>query len=179
MAKQGQRCMGRGRFSSALSATSYVNEMYRALSNTWEMQSNPIGSKYPNALSQISIFVLLEFLGSANPTIPFYLLTTHWVCDHLASLEKRLRRLDILETRPMSSFFFKTSRPQLEPVDDHVPFMNRGVPFLHILPSQFPQGQQTLEDDGQHLDLPTVRDLATIMAGFALEWLDMMEVWPE
>jgi hypothetical protein len=34
-----------------------------------------------------------------------------------------------------------------------------------------------MQDDGKHLDAQTVKDWAKIVAGFALEWLDMMEVW--
>lgn len=57
--------------------------------------------------------------------------------------------------------------------------MERGVPCLHLLPSPLPLNRHTLDDDGANLDTPTVRDWAKIMTGFALEWLDMMEVWPE
>ena len=158
-----------------------VNIGNRALSETWEMTSNPVGSRYPNPLSQISIFVLLDDLGSLNPTIPPYFLTTHWVYKNMANLEERLRKLDLLETRPFSPFFLKTNQTtrEAEPVDDFAPFMDRGVPILHLLPSPLPHGGQTMDDNEQDLDLPTGRDWAKIMTGFALEWLDMMEVWPE
>jgi hypothetical protein len=36
-----------------------------------------------------------------------------------------------------------------------------------------------MEDDGDHLDMPTVRDWSKIVTAFALEWLDMMEVWDD
>jgi glutaminyl-peptide cyclotransferase len=145
------------------------------------MQTNPAGSRYPNALSQISIFVLLDGLGSVNPTIPSYLLLTHWAYKAMASLEERLRKLGLLETSPLSSFLPNskegTSKAEIE--DDYVPFMDRGVPILHLLPSPLPPNRHDLDDNGDHLHLPTVRDWAKIMTGFALEWLDMMEVWPE
>ena len=145
------------------------------------MKSNPAGSMYPNALNQISIFVLLDALGSVNPTIPSYFLVTHWAYKNLANLEDRLRKLDLLETLPPAAFLPKTNETitQAETADDYVPFMNRGVPFLHLLPSPLPPNRHTTDDNGEHLDLPTVRDWAKMMTGFALEWLDMMEVWPE
>jgi glutaminyl-peptide cyclotransferase len=145
------------------------------------MKTNPAGSKYPNALSQISVFVLLDVLGSANPTIPSYFLNTHWAYKNMANLESRFRKLNILETLPPSQFFLKTNEisRQAQTADDYVPFMDRGVSFLHLLPSLLPENRYNMDNNGEHLDMPTVRDWAKIMTGFALEWLDGMEVWPE
>ena len=180
MARGNQHCMGQGR---PFKSEAYIraNNCHRALSETWEMKSNPVSSKYPNALSQISIFVLLDVLGSVSPTIPSYLLTTHWAYKNMANLENRLRKIDLLETLPLSTFLAETDEitRQAEIADDYVPFMDRGVPFLHLLPSPLPPNRHTADDNGEHLDLPTVRDWAKITTGFALEWLDMMEVWPE
>lgn len=157
-----------------------LNTIFRALSETWETQWNPVGSKYPNTLSQISIFVLLDVLGSLNPTIPSYLLPTHWTYKHIANIESRLRANQLLESRPSSAFFPRTNEQTSgdEPIDDYAPFMDRGVPILHILPSPLPVNVDREDDPGEGLDLPTVRDWAKIVTGFALEWLDMMEVWP-
>jgi glutaminyl-peptide cyclotransferase len=145
------------------------------------MKTNPVGSKYPNALSQIRIFVLLDGIGPINPMIPSYFLTTHWAYKNMAILEDHLRKTNLLETLPISAFLSETKETtsQVETADDHIPFMDRGVPFLHIVPSPLPQNQHTTNDNGANLDLPTVRDWAKIVTGFALEWLDMMEVWPE
>jgi glutaminyl-peptide cyclotransferase len=63
--------------------------------------------------------------------------------------------------------------------DDHLPFMGGGVEILHVIPSPFPGVWHTMEDDGDHLDMETVRDWSKIMTAFTLEWLDMMEVWDE
>jgi glutaminyl-peptide cyclotransferase len=158
-----------------------ANICNRALSETWERRTNPVGSKYPNSLSQISIFVLLDVLGSINPLIPSYFLLTHWAYRNMASLEDRLRKIGLLETSPSSAFFSATneSTMQLEIASDHVPFMKRGVPFIQLLPSPLPPIAKTIEDKSDNLHLPTVRDWAKIVTGFALEWLDMMEVWPE
>lgn len=172
--------MGQGRPLQASEVYIRANNRRRALSETWEMQTNPAGSKYPNALSQISIFVLLDVLGSVNPMIPSYFLLTHWAYKNMANLEDRLRKIGLLETPPLSSFLSENeTTTQVEPADDYVPFMDRGIPFLHLLPSPLPPTRHTMDDNGENLDLPTVRDWAKIVTGFALEWLDMMEVWPE
>jgi len=157
-----------------------LNDRNRALSETWEKKTNPAGSRYPNPLSQISLFVLLDSIGAVNPEIPSYYLLTHWVYKKMASLENRLRNNRLLDTAPLSPFLPNTYyQGRQDEVDDHTPFMERGVPYLHLLPSTLPSNRQTMEGDGAHLDLPTVRDWAKIVTGLALEWLDMMEVWPE
>jgi len=127
------------------------------------------------------MFVLLDVLGSDNPTIPSYLTITHWAYKNMANLENRMRQLNLLETSPLSTFlpWSNETTSQVDVTGDHVPFMDRGVPFLHLLPSPPPSNRYTAENNGANLDLSTVKDWAKIVTGFALEWLDMMEVWPE
>lgn len=134
-------------------------------------------------MRQISLFVLLDLLGSADTSIPSYFLTTHWAYKKLATLEGRLKSLNISESRPQKPIFPDAEKKteQFYKVgmgDDHVPFMAAGAPVLHLIPSPFPTVWHTLADDGPHLDMKSVRDWARIMTGFALEWLDMMEVEP-
>jgi glutaminyl-peptide cyclotransferase len=150
----------------------------------WESTPNPALSKYKNPLEQISLFVLLDLLGSANPVVPSYFQTTHWAYKNIATIEDRMRKLGLLESKPTRPFFPDVGKRNRQfgsgfIQDDHVPFMGRGVPVLHIIPSPFPPVWHTKDDDGQHLDLATVRDWARIVTAFTFEWLDMMEVMPE
>lgn len=57
--------------------------------------------------------------------------------------------------------------------DDHIPFLARGVEVLHLIPSPFPTVWHLLTDDGDHLDLPTVGDWASLMTAFVAEWMDL------
>ncbi|KAI0136195.1 glutaminyl-peptide cyclotransferase [Xylariales sp. AK1849] len=155
----------------------------RALAEEWENTMNPAMSRYRDPLSQISLFVLLDLLGSQNPTVPSYFQTTHWAYKGMANIEDRMRKLGLLETQPSTPFLpdagklpIQFSRGSIQ--DDHVPFMGRGVNTLHIIPSPFPRVWHTINDDGAHLDHPTVRDWAKIVTAFAMEWLDMMELVP-
>ncbi|KAL7622510.1 hypothetical protein AAE478_008017 [Parahypoxylon ruwenzoriense] len=156
----------------------------RALAERWEKSLHPAMSFYRDPLSQISMFVLLDLLGSANPIIPSFFQTTHWAYRAMANIEDRMRKLGLLESAPQRPFLpdsekkasdFGRSRVE----DDHVPFMARGVPILHLIASPFPKVWHTMEDDGAHLDMATVRDWAKIVTAFAFEWLDMMEVEPK
>ncbi|CAL3971392.1 unnamed protein product [Diplocarpon coronariae] len=154
----------------------------RALSTAWEAQTYAAGAQYPNTLSSIRLFVLLDCLGAAEPTIPSYDPETHWVLRRLIDLEARMRRMTLLESRPRAtSFTFETSdaTARARTAADDEPFQERDVPCLYLAPDPLPPRRHTLADTGRNLDMPTVRDWAKIVTGFVFEWLDMMEVWPE
>ncbi|KAL1862781.1 hypothetical protein VTK73DRAFT_6655 [Phialemonium thermophilum] len=154
----------------------------RSLAETWESTPNPALSNFRNPLSQISLFVLFDLLGSAGARIPSYFQTTHWAYKKMATIEERLRNLGLLESH--SARIFADAEKSAADFrrgfveDDHVPFMARGVPILHIIPTPFPAVWHTLNDDGEHLDMATVRDWAKIATAFALEWLNLMDVEP-
>lgn len=139
-------------------------------------------SFYKNPLDQISIFVLLDLLGSANPSVPSYFQTTHWAYQRMAAVETRMRNFSMLESVPKKPFLPEAGKTQFSPGgigDDHIPFLKKGVEVLHIIPSPFPDVWHRMEDDGAHLDMATVRDWARITTTFVMEWLDMMEVAPQ
>lgn len=157
----------------------------RSLANQWSITSNPPSAKfykYRNPLNQISLFLLLDLLGSKAPQIPSYFPTTHWAYMHLSTIETRMRALGLLESSPEAPFLQDLNRTvgaNTVVSDDHLPFISKGVDILHVIPHPFPDVWHTMEDDADHLDMPTVRDWSKIVAAFALEWLDMMEVWDE
>lgn len=133
---------------------------------------------YKSPLNSISLFVLLDLLGADNPRVPSYFPTTHWAYQHLAAIEDRMRKLELLESHPRSHFLPESAKEATQfsrgfVQDDHVPFMARGVPILHIIPTPFPYVWHTMEDDGLRLDGPTVQDWAKIMAAFVAEWMDL------
>lgn len=57
--------------------------------------------------------------------------------------------------------------------DDHIPFMERGVEVLHIIPSPFPKVWHKMTDNGENLDLDTVEDWALLVTAFVAEWMDL------
>jgi glutaminyl-peptide cyclotransferase len=155
------------------------------LAQQWSTNPNPPSAKfykYRTPLNQISLFVLLDLLGSADPQIPSYFPTTHWAYKNMASIESRMRELNLLESSPLTPFLPDLNRTvgaYTAASDDHLPFIARGTEILHVIPHPFPDVWHEIIDDGEHLDMPTVRDWSKVVAAFALEWLDMMEVWDE
>jgi glutaminyl-peptide cyclotransferase len=157
----------------------------RALAESWENEPHHAMSTYKTPVDSISLFVLLDLLGSAQPfpRVPSYFQTTHWAYVHMAAIERRLRELKELETSPPAPFLPDENkkppaigRGYVE--DDHIPFMLRGVDILHIIPTPFPDVWHHMTDDGPHLDLPTVRDWARIVTAFAAEWMDLEGYMP-
>lgn len=161
-----------------------ADSKHRSLAAEWDSQPYGQMSTYRTPLQSISLFVLLDLLGSGGPTVPSYFLPTHWAYKNMASLEKRMRDLGILESKPASPFLPDSNK---EPSrfsrnyvgDDHVPFMHRGVDILHMIPSPFPDVWHKLDDDGEHLDLPTCRDWSRMVTAFAIEWMECSEFMPK
>lgn len=154
----------------------------RSLSNYWVNSPNPPSQKfykYKTPLSQISLFMLLDLLGSSSPSVPSYFATTHWAYRALSTVESRMRSLNLLESSSSMHFLPDVNKTMAYSgiSDDHLPFIWRGVETLHVIPQPFPRVWHTEDDDGAHLDMKVVRDWARVVAGFILEWLDMMEVW--
>ncbi|KAL9596860.1 MAG: hypothetical protein Q9219_005530, partial [cf. Caloplaca sp. 3 TL-2023] len=163
------------------------DSIYGAKSLAAEMEATAYGahSTFHNALSSISLFVLLDLLGSEKPTIPSYFKTTHWAYKKMATLEQRLRSLSLFTSSSKASSkrdeqhfltdFAKTDDRWLGGVieDDHLPFMERGVDVLHLIPTPFPRVWHSREDDGEHLHLPTVADWSKLVIAFVAEWMEL------
>ncbi|KAM4058775.1 peptidase family M28 domain-containing protein [Hirsutella rhossiliensis] len=151
----------------------------RSLAAEWEPRTNPAISIYQSPLDSISLFVLLDLLGSSGPSVPSYFLTTHWAYRSMSIIEGRMRELGLLESNPPTHFLPEVNKTTQAfsnwraVSDDHLPFMHRGVNILHIIPSPFPKVWHKMEDDGEHLDLATVRDWAKIVTAFTAQWMKL------
>ncbi|KAL1305576.1 hypothetical protein AAFC00_007181 [Neodothiora populina] len=166
----------------------------RSLAKEWEETVNPATSTYRTPLDSIDLFLLLDLLGSAHPTVPSYFKTTHWAYQRLAELEGRLRSLQQFKSSPNHPS--KRSSPDHSPrdephflpeankgdgdrwmggmiEDDHIPFQARGVDILHMIPAPFPSVWHNMDDDGEHLDLDTVEDWTKLFTAFTAEWMDL------
>ncbi|NWZ28353.1 QPCTL protein, partial [Asarcornis scutulata] len=120
-----------------------------------------------------SLLVLLDLLGTQHPAIHSHFPRTHHWFLRLVAIEKRLRNLGLLHASPKDQPFFRLSPPPGPVEDDHVPFLQRGVPVLHLIPMPFPWVWHTTEDNEANLHLPTVEDLCKILAAFVAEFLQL------
>ena len=182
---------GEEAFSSWTSTDSLYGS--RSLAEEWETTMHPAWSTYASPLASIDLFVLLDLLGAASPSVPSYFKTTHWAYKDMADVERRLREIGRFKSSPNYSLKRGQGQPREKELmflresaktdsdrwlggligDDHEPFLARGVEILHLIPSPFPSVWHRIDDDGEHLDLPTVEDWALLTTAFAAEWLEL------
>lgn len=152
----------------------------RSLAEEWDNTVHPAMSTYKTKLNSIELFMLLDLLGSAeNPAIQSWMQSTHWSYQQLATLEQRLRSLGLFKSDSSKTWLpdkdkkndahFNSYMMQ----DDHIPFAARGVPILHLIPGRFPSVWHTMNDDGKHLDIPTIEDWSLLLSAFVAEYLEL------
>ncbi|KAI1477048.1 hypothetical protein F4774DRAFT_390345 [Daldinia eschscholtzii] len=150
----------------------------RALAESWDSEPYASESEYRTRLDSISLFLLIDLLGAAEPHVPSYFPSTHWAYQGMSKIEERMRKLGLLKTNPKNPFLPESDKKESQfnrayIGDDHVPFMVRGVDVLHIIPSPFPPTWHTMDDDGGHLDIDSLDDWAKIITAFAAEWMEL------
>jgi glutaminyl-peptide cyclotransferase len=97
----------------------------------------------------------------------------------MAKAEARLRSLKQFQSSSKKPFLSEVNKKESDGwlggaiEDDHLPFQARGVEILHVIPARFPSVWHTMADDGEHLDIPTVKDWAKLVTAFAAEWLEL------
>ena len=57
--------------------------------------------------------------------------------------------------------------------DDHIPFLRRGVPVLHVISVPFPPTWHTKDDDLAHVDRPTTMHLLGLARAFVAAYFDL------
>ncbi|KAL9621152.1 MAG: hypothetical protein Q9160_004403 [Pyrenula sp. 1 TL-2023] len=152
----------------------------RSLAEQWDTEYHPAMSTYQTRLDSISLFVLLDLLGSGEYTpVPSWFRTTHWAYQYMAKLESRLRDLDVFKSKSPGLWLNEADKSpdgvynSYFMQDDHLPFIARGVEVLHLIPAKFPEVWHEITDDGEHLDMPTVEDWAILTMAFAAEWFEL------
>ncbi|KAI3619361.1 glutaminyl-peptide cyclotransferase [Moniliophthora roreri] len=135
-------------------------------------------------LGSIEHLVLLDLLGAPQPHIRSFFPDTGWLYDHLMSVEKRLGNSgafkygdsNVMDADHWKSYFVQRSGRQIAygyVGDDHVPFLQRGVPILHLIAEPFPSVWHRLGDNADALDIPTMRRWNMLLRVFMSEYLNL------
>ncbi|PAV86088.1 hypothetical protein WR25_24420 [Diploscapter pachys] len=145
----------------------------RHLAKKWEAKWYPStsGSNFElsREIDRIDVLMLLDLLGEANPTISNTAgLGANHLFTKLAELEQKLRGLGCTKT-PYNIFNSRISYSAVE--DDHIPFMQRGVPILHLIPVPFPKVWHTAADNERALDYNTIDHLTAVLRVFVAKYL--------
>eukprot|EP01147_Barroeca_monosierra_P009178 gene9178-1469_t len=144
----------------------------RHLAQLWEDTTAHFNreGKPVSLIENIECLILLDLLGLPNPTIHSAFPDTHHLHKRMADLEKRLSQLGLIPNQ--ETFFnrqYSKRAPRVE--DDHIPFMQRGVPIMHVITVPFPQEWHTLSDNAAALDDTTMTTWLSIIRAFAAEYL--------
>lgn len=143
----------------------------RNLAKKWNSLQYPANNRDgTNFLHRMDLLVLLDLLGTPNPTFFSSISSGDRWFQHGASIEQRLRAANLLSTRNQ---IFRTEFAPGGIEDDHVPFMRRGVPILHLIATPFPSVWHTDADNRSALDFTTIDDLNKILRVFLVEYLQI------
>uniref|UniRef100_A0A8C8YML5 Glutaminyl-peptide cyclotransferase n=1 Tax=Prolemur simus TaxID=1328070 RepID=A0A8C8YML5_PROSS len=134
---------------------------------------HPPGARDTNQLHGMDLLVLLDLIGAPNPTFPnFFPNSARWF-HRLQAIEHELHELGVLKDHSSERQYFRNYGLGGVIQDDHVPFLRRGVPVLHLIPSPFPEVWHTMDDNEENLDESTVDNLNKIIQVFVSEYLHL------
>ncbi|XP_064133260.1 glutaminyl-peptide cyclotransferase isoform X2 [Loxodonta africana] len=124
-------------------------------------------------LSLKDLLVLLDLIGAPNPVFPnFFPNSARWF-NRLQAIEREFHELGLLKDHSWERQYFPSNGYRGGIQDDHIPFLRKGVPVLHLIASPFPEVWHTMEDNEEHLDEPTIDNLNKILQVFVLEYLHL------
>ncbi|XP_062324674.1 glutaminyl-peptide cyclotransferase [Osmerus eperlanus] len=150
----------------------------RHLAQKMERTPHPPGAPDTNLLHGMDLFVLLDLIGGPSPRFGNqFPSTTRWL-TRMQNIERRLHTIGQLVDHPNEIQYFWPNLPVGPVQDDHMPFLNRGVRVLHLIPSPFPSVWHTFDDNEQNLDRSTIQNLNKILQIFVLEYLNAKPVDP-
>ncbi|KAL4647349.1 glutaminyl-peptide cyclotransferase-like protein-like [Arapaima gigas] len=145
----------------------------RHLAERMSRTPHPPDSTRTMELQALDLFVLLDLIGALDPLFVNHFDNTARWFDRLIAAEKRLHKLGLLSSHPSEQSYFRKD-VYLGPVqDDHIPFLQKGVPVLHLIATPFPSFWHTLEDIEENMHPPTVENLTKILAVFLAEYLGL------
>ncbi|XP_037124461.1 glutaminyl-peptide cyclotransferase-like a [Syngnathus acus] len=133
----------------------------------------PAGSLHTTLLNTVDLLLLLDLLGPPNPMIVNHFENTARWFDRLIAAEKRLHRQGLLAAHPLEQTYFRKDVVVGKIEDDHIPFLRRGVPVLHLIATPFPDVWHTMDDTEENIHRPTVENLTKVIAVFLAEYLGL------
>ncbi|KAL3315858.1 hypothetical protein Ciccas_005496, partial [Cichlidogyrus casuarinus] len=141
----------------------------RHLANALLSTSSIPGSAHTE-LDRIELFILLDLLGATNTILPNFELSNKVYYEELQKIEKQM-----ISEKLLHSNFAKSGRlhfglplrgASIE--DDHIPFLDKGVPVLHMIAYPFPEQWHKVTDNAANIDFEEALDLTKIFTTFIL-----------
>ena len=132
-------------------------------------------SDMDSEIDRIEVMVLLDLLGAKNPVFYSHFSETNALHSRLVSIEQKLNDLGLMESdRHSRTQYFKNSKSWFGGIeDDHIPFLDRGVPVVHVIPTPFPEVWHKESDNLDNIHFPTVNNLFKIFKVFVAQYLNL------
>jgi glutaminyl-peptide cyclotransferase len=130
-------------------------------------------------MDQVEAMVLLDLLGAVKPwpQIPDYFQKTSTLHAFLAKIESKLLDIGLLsdKRKQANAAYFPRDRNSFAHSisDDHLPFMEKDVPILHLIPNPFPYVWHKMADNADAIEKDVLFDYAKILRVFVTEYLDL------
>lgn len=143
----------------------------RHLAAKWENQSAPQHcDNLKNELKRIEVLVVLDLIGTADTTFCMYnrQLSHHY--QAMIKYEKAYLNQNGLSSTRNSNAFKNVHYPLRFIEDDHVPFMQRGVPILSLLAYPFPKVWHTVDDNYTAINFPKTRQILYVLEEFVANY---------
>ncbi|XP_071963081.1 glutaminyl-peptide cyclotransferase-like isoform X2 [Antedon mediterranea] len=135
------------------------------------MHSTKTNTPDKTELDSIDVFVLLDLIGANNPIFLNFFEDTTKLYSRMQRIEKKLNDLNSLDTAKDVYFSGRSTRSIIQ--DDHIPFLQRGVKILHLIPSPFPVHWHKITDNKANLHFPTIMNLQKIVQAFVAEYMHL------
>ncbi|KAH8384313.1 hypothetical protein KR200_007016, partial [Drosophila serrata] len=125
------------------------------------------------SLERIALVLTLNLIGAPNQTFPSYSQNEDKNHNRIAEIEHKLRESGQLVD---SHILFQEMRSYGNDLpDDHMPFKEYGIPFLHIAPEKYPNVHQTVADKVENLHWPTILNMIKILRQFIPEYMESID----
>ncbi|XP_001352701.3 glutaminyl-peptide cyclotransferase-like protein [Drosophila pseudoobscura] len=121
-------------------------------------------------LESIELAIALNFIGAPAQAYMSHYDNTYMLHNRLAEIELDLR--GSRQLAPCHLLFQKLKDHDTDLPDDHYPFLDEGVPVIHLAPYRYPQVWHTAADNAAHLHWPTVLNMNSIIRQFVHEYLE-------
>ncbi|KAM6970462.1 glutaminyl-peptide cyclotransferase-like protein [Aplochiton taeniatus] len=145
----------------------------RHLADQMSRIAHPPGAEETTLLDALDLFVLLDLIGAPNPTfVNHFDKTLRWF-DRLVSAEIKLHNLGLLASHPGEQSYFRKDISHGPVEDDHIPFLQKGVPVLHMIATPFPSFWHTMEDTVKNIHYQTIENLTKVLVVFLAEYLGL------
>ncbi|KAJ8923338.1 hypothetical protein NQ315_001896 [Exocentrus adspersus] len=124
-------------------------------------------------LDRMDIFVLLDLIGHKKTTFYSYFQNTQDWYLRLVNIEERLNQLNMLKKSNKNRRYFLRRGYGGHIEDDHIPFLRKNVPILHLISNPFPDEWHKPDDNRDIINKDTVENINKILRAFVAEYLHL------